>query len=76
MCLHRQAVVVLKDKTLGRNSAPKAKTDRRLKGEGREFRKAADANRLQRSVAVPAGYIDIALRLPQYLRVCPAYRVS
>lgn len=51
MCLHRQAVVVLKDKTLGRNSAPKAKTNRRLKGEGWEFRKAADANRLQRSAA-------------------------
>lgn len=51
MCLHRQAVVVLKDKTLGRNSAPRAKTNRRLKGKGREFRKAADANLLQRSAA-------------------------
>lgn len=51
MCVRRQAIVVLRDKTLGRNSAQRAKTNRRLKGKGPEFRKVADANLHQTSAA-------------------------
>jgi hypothetical protein len=44
VCQCRQAVVVLGDKTLERNSAEGAKINRRLRSKDPEFTKAADSN--------------------------------